>query len=566
MGSGEGGSRGDDPSTLGSPSTQAGGLGYASIAAGGRTRPQALAAAGGGRSGAAAIETNDITALDAITLSRAIHARTVSCREVMAAYLARIHRLNPRCNAIVNLVPDELALAEAARCDAELGGPAGRNRGRWGSRGWMHGFPQAIKDTGMARGLPTTYGSPLLANAVASVDSLHVQRMKASGAIVVGKTNMPELGLGSHTYNNLFGRTPNAWDASVSAGGSSGGAAVALAQRLLPVADGSDFMGSLRNPAGWNHLFGLRPSQGRVPAWPAAELWLSQLGTDGPMGRTVRDVAALLSTQAGHDARVPLSLATDPTSYVPNEQQATVKGLRIGWLADLDGYLPMEAGILPRCESALQIMQDAGAHVERLGSQALGLPPEQLWQAWLVWRRALTAPRVAALLQLRPDAREHIKPEALWEYDQAQQLDNATFMQASQVRSRLHTQLVELFERFDLLALPVAQVWPFDLQWSWPKTVAGRPMDTYHRWMEVTIHATFAGLPAISVPAGFHDNGRWPMGLQLIGPPLADAALLRAAAGYEALIGESLTRRPPEHPEHHEPQGLIAAGATLDQP
>ncbi len=459
----------------------------------------------------------------------------------MAAYLERIHRLNPRFNALVNLVPDDVALAEAERCDAELAGPAGRNRGRWGSRGWMHGFPQAIKDTGHAQGLPTTLGSPLLADAVAAVDSVYVQRMKASGAIVIGKSNMPELGLGSHTYNLLFGRTPNAWDTQVSAGGSSGGAAVALAQRLLPVADGSDFMGSLRNPAGWNNVFGLRPSQGRVPAWPKPELWVSQLGTDGPMGRTVRDVAALLSTQAGHDARAPLSLAAEAKSFVPSAQEASVQGLRIGWLADLHGHLAMEAGILSRCEAALAVMQGAGAVVEPL---ALGYPAEAVWEAWLTWRRALVAPNVAALLSGKPDNRTRIKPEALWEYDQAQTLDFGTFMRAAQVRSTFHNHLLGLFERFDLLALPVAQVWPFGLQRSWPETVAGRTMDTYHRWMEVTIYATFAGLPAISVPAGFHDNGRWPVGLQLIGPPLADAALLRASAGYEDLIGDLLARRP----------------------
>lgn len=491
----------------------------------------------------------DLTSLDAISLSRAIHARQVSCREVMQAYLARIHRLNPGANALVNLVPDEWALAEADRCDAELTGPGGRHRGRWGSRGWMHGLPQAIKDTGQTTGLPTTFGSPLLAGAVATQDSLYVERMKASGAIVIGKTNMPELGLGSHTYNPLFGRTPNAWDAAVSAGGSSGGAAVALALRLLPVADGSDFMGSLRNPAGWNHVFGLRPSQGRVPAFPKPELFVSQLGTDGPMGRTVSDLAALLSTQAGHDPRVPLSLAAEPRSYVPSAGEATVKGLAIGWLGDLGGHLPMELGILAVCESALARLQQAGARVEPAhadGAPVLGQPPEVLWEAWLTWRRALVAPSVAALLATRPDAREHVKPEALWEHDQARALDFNTFMRAAQVRSAFHTHLVtRLFDRYDLLALPVAQCWPFDLQWDWPKSVAGRAMDTYHRWMEVTIYATFAGLPAISVPAGFHANGRWPMGLQLIGRPLGDAALLRAAAGYEALIPDLLERTPP---------------------
>jgi amidase len=478
----------------------------------------------------------DLTNLDAISLSRAIHARQVSCREVMQAYLERIHRLNPQLNAIVNLVPDEVALHAADARDAELAG----GRGRHGSRGWMHGLPQAIKDTGHATGLPTTLGSPLLKSAVATEDSSYVERMKAAGCIVIGKTNMPEFGLGSHTYNALFGRTGNAWDGRRSAGGSSGGAAVALAQRLLPVADGSDFMGSLRNPAGWNHVVGMRPSQGRVPAWPKADGWVSQLSTDGPMARNVRDLAALLSTQAGRDARAPLSIAGDPVSYVP-AADADVRGLRIAWLGDLAGYLPMDAGVLACCEAALARMAIHGAHIE---PAALGFPPEALWDAWLVWRRALVAPSVAAFMH-RPDARQHIKPEALWEYDQAQGLHFNDFMRASEVRTAFHTHLLTLFGRFDLLALPTAQMWPFDLALDWPKTIGGRAMDTYHRWMEVTLYATFAGLPAISVPAGFDATGRLPMGLQLIGRPQADAALLRAAAGYEALIGDLLARRPP---------------------
>jgi amidase len=241
--------------------------------------------------------SDDITDLDAIALSRAIHARRVSCREVMQAYLRRIGRLNPQARAIVNQVPDDAALAEAERCDAELA--RGRGRGlRRGSRGWLHGIPQAVKDTGHAAGLPTTQGSPLLKDAIAAEDSLYVARTRAAGAIVIGKTNMPELGLGSHTYNALFGATPNPWDPARSVGGSSGGAAAALALRLLPVADGSDFMGSLRNPAGWTHTFGLRPSRGRVPGWPKPDVWVAQLGTDGPMARTVADLAALLTTQA----------------------------------------------------------------------------------------------------------------------------------------------------------------------------------------------------------------------------------------------------------------------------
>ena len=474
---------------------------------------------------------NDPTDLDAHSLSAAIHARELSCREVMQATLKRIHALNPRYNAIVNLAPDEPLLAQADARDAMLA------RGQ--SMGFLHGIPQAIKDTAHATGFPTTFGVTLLRHALPKADSLYVARMKAAGCIVVGKTNMPEFGLGSHTYNNLFGPAANAWDESVSAGGSSGGAAVALALRMLAVADGSDFMGSLRNPAGWNHVFGLRPSMGRVPGWPKPELFVSQLGTDGAMGRSVRDVARLLSIQAGHDARAPLSIAEAAQDFVP-PADARARGLRIAWLGDLGGYLPMEPGILEVCEQALARLAGDGAAVE---PAALGFDADSVWRAWLLWRRALVAPNVAAAMH-SPADRVHVKPEALWEHDQAAGLSFNDFMRAAQVRSAFYEHLLGLFERFDLLALPVAQVWPFDLALHWPERVAGRTMDTYHRWMEVTIYATFGGLPAISVPAGFHANGRWPMGLQLIGRPHGDAALLHAAQAYENLSAELIARRP----------------------
>ena len=489
-----------------------------------------------------------ITDLDADALSRAIHAREVSCREVMQAYLARIHRLNPALNALVNLAPDAALLAQADERDADLA----PGKVAHGSRGWMHGMPQAIKDAAHTAGFPTTFGSPLLKGAVATFDGVMASRMKGAGCIVVAKTNIPEFGLGSHTFNNVFGATPNAWDASVSAGGSSGGAAVALAHRLLPVADGSDFMGSLRNPAAWNHVFGMRPSQGRVPLWPAADTWVAQLGTEGPMARTVRDLARLLSVQAGRDARVPLSIAQGPQDFLALDDAAAPRRqrpeLKIAWLADLEGYLPVEDGLLRVCSDALAHFAQGGAHGGAQGRAhvepaRLGFDPAALWNAWLVWRRALVAPRIAAHLHL-PQAREQIKPEALWEYDQGMGLNYMDFMRASETRTAFHTHLLSLFERYDVLALPATQVWPFPIGERWPKSVAGRAMDTYHRWMEVTIYATFAGLPAISVPAGFHANGRWPAGLQLLGRPQGDAALLRIAATYESLAGDLLKRRP----------------------
>jgi amidase len=364
--------------------------------------------------------------------------------------------------------------------------------------------------------------------------------MKAAGCIVIGKTNSPEFGLGSHTFNDVFGPTRNAFDLGKSAGGSSGGAAVALAQRLLPVADGSDFMGSLRNPAGWNHVFGLRPSQGRVPMWPANDVWTAQLGTEGPMGRSVRDVAMLLSIQAGHDPRTPLSIAQDGSAFAA-PLDSDPKGRRIGWLGDLNGHLAMEAGVLDVCEAALRRLTDMGCAVD---GASLGMDPTTVWDCWLVWRQALVGPRIAPFL-IKPAHRASIKPEALWEHDRSLQLTGAQFTAASAQRTRLLQQMLALFERFDVLALPVAQVWPFDIDQRWPTHIAGRPMDTYHRWMEVVIYATLAGLPAISVPAGFNAQGL-PMGLQLIGKPQGEFALLQLAHAYELAAADVMAVRPPE--------------------
>jgi amidase len=469
--------------------------------------------------------------MDACALSQAVHARELSCREVMQAHLSRIDVLNPQVNAIVGLLPADGLLAQADERDAQLA--------RGESLGWMHGFPMAIKELSAVAGLPLSMGSPLLARQIAPHDSLVVARMKAAGGIVVGKTNVPEWGLGSHTYNTVFGTTGNAWNPERSAGGSSGGAAVSLALRLQPVADGSDMMGSLRNPAAWNNIFGLRPSQGRVPYNPhAGDGYVAQLGTEGPMGRTVRDVAMLLSVQAGRDARQPLSIAADGSAFL-QALQPLARGLRIGWLADLDGYLPFEPGILGLCEDALKRFETLGAVVE---AAQLGYPCDEVWQTWLTWRRFLVAGTLAPFGS-DPNKHAQLKPEAQWEYDQGQGLTGPQVYAASLNRTRFYRHMVGLFERFDLLVLPSAQVWPFPAEWTWPREVAGRRMDTYHRWMEVVIYATLAGLPAMSIPVGFSDEGL-PMGMQLIGPPQADRVVLEAAADYEQCIGEWLALRP----------------------
>jgi amidase len=476
----------------------------------------------------------NITDLSATSLSKAICSRALSCRDVMQAYLARIATMNPEHNALVSLRDGDDLLHEADQRDAALSAAAKAGT----PIGWMHGMPQAIKDYALTTGLTTTSGSPLLRDFVAAQDGLMAHRMKASGCIVIGRTNTPEFALGSHTFNEVFGVTRNAFDPSKSAGGSSGGAAVALATRMLPVADGSDFMGSLRNPAGWNNVFGHRPSQGRVPCFPARDTWVTQLATEGPMGRTVEDVARLLDVQAGPDVRVPLSLSKH-SSFANGLVGREKARARIGWLGDLDGHLPMEPGVLDVCETALARFEGIGCSVEPMN---LGMPPEAVWEAWLVWRRWLVAARIG-LYTLDPANRSRIKAEALWEHDQAAGLTGAQVLNASAQRTAFYLHMVKLFERFDVLALPSAQVWPFDASLRWPTRIGEREMDTYHRWMEVVIYATFAGLPCISVPAGFSASGL-PMGLQLIGRPQADLEVLRIAHAYEKAAQEVLRIRP----------------------
>jgi amidase len=472
----------------------------------------------------------DLPDLTAHALSDAIRTRQASCREVMQATLARIAAVNPIHNAIVTLRDGDALLREADERDAELrhGGP----------RGWMHGIPQAIKDAVPTAGLRTTFGSPLLRDHVPVEDALMVQRMKAAGCIVIGKTNTPEFGLGSHTFNEVFGITRNAYDATKSAGGSSGGAAVALATRMLAVADGSDFMGSLRNPAAWNNVFGMRPSESRVPRWPAQDVWVTLLSTEGPMGRSVRDAALLLDVQAGYDPRTPLSLAREEP-FAESLDGFEPRNTRIGWLADLGGYLPIEPGILECCEQGLHRLEACGCAVAPL---AVNFSPAAVWEAWLVWRRWLVGARIAPYVA-DPQSRARVKPEALWEYDQSRNLTGEQVWNASAARTAFYQRMLALFERHDFLALPTAQVWPFDASLRWPASIDGRAMDTYHRWMEVVIYATFAGLPCISVPAGFNEAGL-PMGLQLIGRPRADRAVLQLAHAYEQTVSDVLATRP----------------------
>jgi amidase len=475
-----------------------------------------------------------IITLSACALSDAIARRSVSCREVMTAYLDRIEAVNPAVNAIVALQPRDDLLRLADDHDALL------FRGE--RLGWMHGFPLAVKDLAQTAGIVTTMGSPIFRAHLPKVDGLVVSRMKRAGAIVIGKTNTPEFGLGSHTFNEIYGTTLNPYDRRRSAGGSSGGAAVALALRMLPVADGSDMGGSLRNPAGWSNVYGLRPSFGRVPKWPEFDSFFQQLGVEGPMARSVADLAQLLAIQAGRDPRSPLSIDEDPACFAA-PLQPIAAGLRIGWLGDLQGHLALEDGVSQTCEEALELLADLGCKVD---PARVTFDMERLWQAWLALRSCNAGANLMAHYE-DPVRRGLLKPEALWEVERAQHTSALDLYRASVTRTDWYRTLLALFERYDVLALPSAQMFPFAADQRWPAMIAGRAMDTYHRWMEVVIGATMAGCPAISVPAGFGGELGLPIGLQLIGPPRADLDLLRLAHAYDQ-ASDWVRRAPPPEP------------------
>jgi len=471
-----------------------------------------------------AMHDDDIVALDAVRLSQHIHAFEVSCVDVLQAYLVQIDQHNPQVNAIVAQRDRDALLAQARALDAELA--QGRDRGP------LHGFPQAPKDIAPVAGMVTTRGSPIFREQVTTVDAIVFERMRQAGCIFVGRTNSPEFGLGGHTYNPVYGATKNAFDPRLSAGGSSGGAAVALALRMLPVADGSDMMGSLRTPAAFNNVFGFRPSFGLVPDGPAGEVFFQQFAVAGPMARNVPDLTLLLQVQAGFDARAPLTHRSEPAgSFAVNLDRAP-EGARIGWLGDLGGHLTLEPGLLDVYCAALTHFDTIGCRVESI------VPPfdlDALWHAWIDLRSFMFA---GANVVLYHDAekRQQLKPEARWEIERGLQLSGTRIYDAACVRSAWYQTLCALFERFDFLVLPATQVFPFPIEWPWPKRIAEREMDTYHRWMETVIYATLSGCPTISVPAGFNAQGV-PCGLQLIGPAQADAAVLRLAHAYDQASG-----------------------------
>ncbi|MBA2590529.1 MAG: amidase [Alphaproteobacteria bacterium] len=479
---------------------------------------------------AAAAAPSDIVMMDARGLVAAIAARKLSCVEVMGAYLDHIARLNPKVNAIVALQERDVLLAQARERDSQLA------RGQ--RLGPLHGLPHAVKDLQAVKGIRSTSGSPILKDFVPSQDALMVARLRAAGAIFIGKTNTPEFGFGSHTYNPVYGATHNAYEQSKSAGGSSGGAAVSLALRMLPLADGSDYGGSLRNPAGWNNVFGFRPSEGIVPA-AGEDVWLPSMGVAGPMARSVADLALLLSVQAGSDPRAPLSMDGDGSRFLA-PLEAGFKGKRIAWLGDLKGWAPYEPGVLAVCRAAFRTFETLGCVVEEAVPDAA---PEAAWQAFIRLRQWQQGGGVRAYYA-DPARRALLKPEAIWEVEGALKLSAFDLSNASAARTVWSNAVAGLLGRYDYLLMPTAQLFPFAIEEHWPRAIAGVQMQTYHEWMKAVCLITLAGCPSLAVPAGFGPQGL-PMGLQIIAPVRWEMDCLKLAFAYEQASQWTARRLPP---------------------
>lgn len=466
----------------------------------------------------------DFTYESALALSEKLERGDISARELMRSTLDRVEAVNGDVNAIVSLRDGDDLIAEAK--DAET----------TPRKGWLHGIPIAIKDLGNAAGLPTSMGSPLFAGQMAETDDLVVANLRNAGAIVIGKTNTPEFGLGSHTFNPVFGATRNPYGHGQTAGGSSGGAAVALATGMLSVADGSDMMGSLRNPAAWNNVFGMRPSWGLIPSEPKGDSFIHQMATNGPMARNPADMAALLDTMASLDPRQPHG-----TSQAPALPQidGDVAGTRVGWLGDWGGVLVYEDGITALAETALGQMADIGCVVQDLPAP---FSAAAIWDSWTTLRSFMVGSGLAPMLQ-DPAKRDRLKATAIWEAERYLDMPATEVHRASVIRSEWFQTSAQLFENVDVLVLPSAQVWPFDVDVEYPTEIAGRSMDTYHRWMEVMIAPSLLGLPVVNIPMGFGGPNNLPMGLQLIGKRGSDAALLRLANAWHAATDWPNVRR-----------------------
>ena len=476
------------------------------------------------------MQPNELCFLSATELARRVRSKELSAREVTQAHVNQIERVNHKVNAIVTYAPEQ-ALAAALAADERQANGA--------ELGVLHGLPVAHKDLVETKGMRTTLGSPLFADWRPDFDALIVERLRQAGAITLGKTNTPEFGAGSHTFNTVFGATLNPWDVTKTCGGSSGGAAVTLACGMAPIADGSDLGGSLRNPGNFNNIVGFRPSLGRVPAWPNARAW-SGMSTLGPMARSVADVALMLSVIARPDARAPAAMyegrhdaERDSGALFRAPLERDFTGARVAWSADL-GCLPIDPRVARVLESALPAFAAIGCSMDAATPDFAGA------DATFKTLRAFAMTGRAALLATH---REQIKATVIWNIEAGLKLSALDVGNAEAMRTQLYDRMRAFLDRYEFLICPVNQVPPFDVTTEYPVQIAGEAMHTYIDWMKSCYFITVTGHPAISVPAGFTTDGL-PVGVQIVGRFGDDLGVLQLAHAFEQATRFG-ARRPP---------------------
>lgn len=477
------------------------------------TAATALVGALGNRGAHAATETEALCYLPAHELARRIRARELSAREVMAAHLEQIARWNPKINAIVAKLDDDACLKLAAAADERTA--------RREPLPPLHGLPTAFKDLQPAVGFPYTRGSPIYKAAMPTSDSVFVERMRGAGVVLIGKTNVPEFGMGSHTYNRVYGTTLNPYDPTKSAGGSSGGAAAALATGMMPIADGSDLGGSLRNPGNFNNIVGFRPSVGLVPTWPTSFPLLG-FSVAGPLARSVADIALLMSVMAGPDPRDPGTLQIDPSAFLGSLER-DLRGVRVAWCPDLGG-LPLDANVRAALEAQRKTFEGLGCIVED------AVPDLRDADSVFLTIRAFRS--AANYGRLLADQRHLLKPEAIEEIELGQSLSSAAVSEAMVKQAALFDRMREFEERYAFTLCAVNQIPPFDAKLDWPKEIAGVPMEHYIAWQKSCYWITATFRPAISVPAGFTREGL-PVGIQIVGSYRDDFGVLQLAHAFE---------------------------------
>jgi len=461
------------------------------------------------------VSDRDLCFTPATALARLYRARRVSPLEVMQAVLARIDRVNPLVNAYVTVDP-EAALAAARRATAALR--------RGAALPPLHGVPVSIKDLAATKGMRTTWGSKIFEHHVPDEDALVVERLRAAGAIVVGKTNTPEFGAGGNTFNAVFGATRNPWNPALTCGGSSGGAAVALATGMGPLAEGSDLGGSLRTPAAFCGVVGFRTTPGLVPVYPR-ELGWDSLSVQGPMARTVGDIALMLSAIAGPDDRAPLSYDVDVSAFRRAPRRPSVRGWRVAWSPDLQGLLRVDAEVARVAEGATRVFRSLGARVTAAAPSFAELDDIVLGTRGL----SMAAVHADRLERWRGEMQAGL----VWNIEQGLALSSRDIGRAERLRTVLWHRVRRFMERYDLLVLPTVAVRPFPIEQPYPTEVDGQPLRNYTQWFFLTYAISVTGLPVISVPAGFTRDGL-PVGIQIVGRRRQEAAVLQAAAAFEA--------------------------------